>query len=61
VVVEDAPAGIRAAHGAGMKVISLPSTYREAELHEADAIVSGLVKITVNLDGVRGQMLVTLS
>jgi len=62
VVVEDAPAGIRAGQAAGMKVISLPSTYPEQELHEADAIVSGLSKIKVSLDGVgpSGPMLVTL-
>jgi mannitol-1-/sugar-/sorbitol-6-phosphatase len=62
VVVEDAPAGIQAARAAGMKVISLPSTYPEAELHEADAIVSGLAKIRVSLDGAGsgGPMLVTL-
>jgi mannitol-1-/sugar-/sorbitol-6-phosphatase len=62
VVVEDAPAGIQAAHAAGMKVISLPSTYPEQELHEADAIVSGLSKIKVSLDGAgpNGPMLVTL-
>jgi mannitol-1-/sugar-/sorbitol-6-phosphatase len=62
VVVEDAPAGIRAGHAAGMKVISLPSTYPEQELHEADAIVSGLSKIRVSLDGAgpHGLMLVTL-
>jgi sugar-phosphatase len=62
VVVEDAPAGIRAGHAAGMTVISLPSTYPEAELHEADAIVSGLSKIKVSLDGTgrNGPLLVTL-
>jgi mannitol-1-/sugar-/sorbitol-6-phosphatase len=62
VVVEDAPAGIQAARAAGMKVISLPSTYPEAELHEADAIVSGLAKIRVSLDGAESgaSMLVTL-
>jgi sugar-phosphatase len=62
VVVEDAPAGIRAGHAAGMKVISLPSTYPEQELHEADAIVSGLSTIKVSLDGAgpNGPMLVTL-
>lgn len=62
IVVEDAPAGIRAGHAAGMKVISLPSTYPEADLHEADAIVSGLSKIKVSLDGTgpNGAMLVTL-
>jgi mannitol-1-/sugar-/sorbitol-6-phosphatase len=51
VVVEDAPAGIRSAHAAGMKVISLPTTYPVAELHEADVIVSGLSNIQVSLDG----------
>ena len=63
IVVEDAPAGIRAGHAAGMKVISLPSTYPEAELHEADAIVSGLLKIRVSLDGAgpNGPMTLTLS
>jgi len=62
VVVEDAPAGIQAGHAAGMKVISLPSTYPEAELHEADATVSGLSNIKVSLDGVgaNGPMLVRL-
>ena len=55
IVVEDAPAGIRAAHAAGMKVISLPSTYPVADLQEADAIVSGLPKIRVSLDGTGGQ------
>jgi len=50
-VVEDAPAGIRSAHAAGMKVISLPTTYPVADLHEADAIVSGLGRIKVTLNG----------
>lgn len=63
VVVEDAPAGIRSAHAAGMKVISLPTTYPVAELHEADAIVSGLHGIQVSLDGAgpQGMLLVSLS
>jgi sugar-phosphatase len=63
VVVEDAPAGIRSAHAAGMKVISLPSTYPVAELHEADAIVSGLSSIKVGADGAgaRGMLVVTWS
>jgi sugar-phosphatase len=51
VVFEDAPAGIRSAHAAGMKVISMPSTYPAAELHEADVIVPGLASIKVSLDG----------
>jgi mannitol-1-/sugar-/sorbitol-6-phosphatase len=63
VVVEDAPAGIRAAHAAGMKVISLPTTYPVSELHEADAIVSALPKIKVIMDGAgsRTPLLVTIS
>jgi sugar-phosphatase len=62
VVVEDAPAGIQAARAAGMKVVSLPSTYPQEELYEADTIVSGLSNIKVSLDGAGsgGQMLVTL-
>ena len=51
VAVEDAPAGIRSAHGAGMRVISLPSTYAVNDLKEADAIVAGLAMIKVSLEG----------
>ena len=63
VVVEDAPAGIRAAHAAGMRVISLPSTCPVEELHEADAIVEGLRMIKVSLDGAerKGPLVVTLT
>jgi sugar-phosphatase len=50
-VVEDALAGIRAAHAAGMKVIALPSTYPRDELREADAVVAGLNNIQVRLVG----------
>ena len=50
-VVEDAPAGIRAGHAAGMKVISLPTTCAIEELREADVIVSGLAQIQVSLNG----------
>ena len=60
-VFEDAPAGIRSAHAAGMKVISLPSTYPASELHEADVIVSGLENVRVSLDGAgpRGMLVVS--
>jgi mannitol-1-/sugar-/sorbitol-6-phosphatase len=51
VVIEDAPAGIRSARAAGMKVISLPTTYPVAELHEADIIVAGLPSLSVSPDG----------
>jgi sugar-phosphatase len=50
-VIEDAPAGIRAAHAGGMKVIGLTSTYAAAMLGEADAVVSKLAQIRVGLDG----------
>jgi sugar-phosphatase len=51
VVVEDAPAGIRAARAAGMRVIGLPTTYPERDLHEANVIASALTKISVTVDG----------
>lgn len=51
-VIEDAPAGIRAARAAGMKVIALTSTYPASELKEADAIVPALRQIRVTqMDG----------
>ena len=60
VVVEDAPAGIRAGRAAGMKVISLPSTFPEQEFHEADVVVAGLPSIKVSVDGAGGPLVVTL-
>ena len=47
IVVEDAPAGIRAAHAAGMRVIAMPSTYPMEALGEADYVVSGLAQLRV--------------
>ncbi len=49
-VIEDAPAGIRAAHAGEMKVIALTSTYPEAALSEADAVIQRLDQIQVALD-----------
>jgi hypothetical protein len=45
-----------------MKVISLPTTYPERDLHEADVVVSGLAKIVVSVDGASNgaPLLVTL-
>jgi mannitol-1-/sugar-/sorbitol-6-phosphatase len=62
-VVEDAPAGIRAAHAAGMQVIALLTTLPARELHEADVIVSSLPNIKVTLDGASstGPLRVTMS
>jgi sugar-phosphatase len=61
VVIEDAPAGIRSARSAGMKVISLPTTYPASELHEADVIIAGLGSLKVKLDGAgsRGMLIVS--
>ena len=61
VVFEDAPAGIRSARSAGMKVISLPTTYPASELHEADVIIAGLGSLKVSLDGAgsRGMLIVS--
>jgi mannitol-1-/sugar-/sorbitol-6-phosphatase len=56
-VIEDAPAGVRSAQAAGMKAISLTSTYTAAELHEADAVVGSLAQIHVGLGGATGVML----
>jgi sugar-phosphatase len=50
-VVEDAPAGIRSAHAAGMKAIAIASTFPAAELHGGDAIVQSLRQIRVRTQG----------
>ena len=42
VVFEDAPAGIEAAHAAGMRVIALPTTYPADALSAADALIPDL-------------------
>ncbi len=61
VVFEDAPAGIRSAQAAGMKVISLPTTYSASELHEADVIIAGLPGIKVSPDGAGRQGMLVVS
>lgn len=53
VVIEDAPAGIQAAHAAGMKAIGLASTYPGAALTEADAVIQRLNQIRVAVEGER--------
>ena len=49
-VIEDAPAGIQAAHAGGMKVIGLTSTFPAAALSEADAVIArlGQLRVTSN-------------
>jgi len=51
VVIEDAPAGIQAAHAGGMKVIGLASTYPVPQLQAADAVVEKLQNVQVMQDG----------
>jgi len=50
-VIEDAPAGIRAALASGMKAIALASTYDASRLTEADAVVKKLATIRVSSNG----------
>ena len=54
VVIEDAPAGILAAHAGGMKVIGTTSTYPASALR-ADVVIQKLAQIKVNSrDGAQG-------
>jgi sugar-phosphatase len=46
-VIEDAPAGIRAAHAGGMKAVGITSTYPASGLQEADAVIEKLGQIKV--------------
>jgi sugar-phosphatase len=53
-VIEDAPAGIFAAHAGGMKVIGITSTYPAAAL-EAEIVIQKLAQIKVtSRDGGQG-------
>lgn len=60
VVIEDAPAGILAAHGAGMKVIGNASTYTPDKLTDADAVVKKLSQVQITADG-KNKLLVVVS
>ena len=46
VVIEDAPAGIEAAHNAGMRVIAIAATYPADQLSAADLVVELLTDLT---------------
>lgn len=50
-VIEDAPAGIRAAHAGGMKAIAITSTYPATDLQAADTVVRNLAQIKVRNTG----------
>ncbi len=47
VVIEDAPAGVRSAKAAGMRVVAVSTTHPEEELHEADVVVGALSDVRV--------------
>jgi sugar-phosphatase len=49
VVIEDAPAGIRAAKSAGARVIAVTTTNRVSALGEADYVVGRLVEVKVEM------------
>jgi len=51
IVIEDAPAGIEAAHNAGMRAIAIASTYPAHRLGEAAAVVEQLSDLTIVYDG----------
>lgn len=51
VVVEDAPAGVRAGKSAGMKVIGVASSHSKEELSQADVVVGQLADIQLQCTG----------
>ena len=57
-VIEDAPAGIRAAHAGEMKAIGITSTYPASALHEAEAVVQRLEQIRVKRPAASGSLTV---
>jgi sugar-phosphatase len=50
-VIEDAPAGIEAAHAAGMRAIAVVTTHRLQALSKADIIVGGLASVMAKTEG----------
>jgi sugar-phosphatase len=51
IVIEDAPAGVKSAKAAGIRVIALTTTYSATELSAADAILGSCLEITASFDG----------
>lgn len=47
IAVEDTPAGIRSAKGAGLRVLAVTNSYGEGELAEADWIVDSLESVRI--------------
>jgi sugar-phosphatase len=50
VVVEDAPAGVRAAREAGMFVLAVPTTHPDSDLRGANAVIPSLAALEVTAD-----------
>jgi sugar-phosphatase len=51
IVIEDAPAGIEAAHAGGMRAIGITSTYPRDRLSHADYVVGRLLDISIAREG----------
>nr|WP_246410299.1 HAD-IA family hydrolase [Granulicella aggregans] len=49
-VIEDAPAGVRAGKAAGCQVLAVASSHRLNELQEADWIIASIDQIAVSVD-----------
>jgi len=47
VAIEDTPAGIKSAKGAGLKVLSVTNSYQEKDLCSADMVVKSLAGLTM--------------
>ncbi|HEX6627478.1 MAG TPA: HAD-IA family hydrolase [Gemmatimonadaceae bacterium] len=51
IVIEDTPAGVEAAHAAGVRVIAIETTYPRPQLTTADAVVRRLTDLDATWDG----------
>jgi sugar-phosphatase len=49
VVIEDAPAGVKAGKAAGMRVVAVATTHSRDELRDADTIISQLAEMTFSV------------
>ncbi len=47
IVIEDTPAGIQAAHAAGMRCVAVTNSYPEKQLSEAELVVSSLADLDI--------------
>ena len=61
VVIEDAPAGLAAAHAAGMRAIGVAGTYPTAALRSADYVVSRLAALRIRHEPRRDELEVALA